>query len=132
MTCLFCQIVKGEIPAQKIFEDEKTFAFLDIKPISTGHALVIPKAHLEHFDDMDAEDTHHVMDTVQKLAPKIMEAVGATAYNVGVNVRPDAGQAVMHTHVHIIPRSADDGLKSWPGMDVDNLEEINNKIEALL
>ncbi len=132
MTCLFCQVIKGEIPAQKIYEDGKTFAFLDIKPISKGHALVIPKAHSEHFDDMDAEDTHHVMDTVQRLAPKIMEAVGASAYNVGVNVRPDAGQVVMHTHIHIIPRTADDGLKSWPGQDADNLDEIKDKIAANL
>ncbi len=105
--CLFCKIIDGTIPALKVFEDEKTFAFLDIGPVSKGHTLVIPKVHAENLSVGTREDAVALMETIHQLAPKIMQALGASGYNLGMNHGEVAGQEVMHTHLHIMPRYAD-------------------------
>ena len=104
--CLFCKIIAGEIPCQKIFEDAATFSFLDIGPVSKGHALVVPKTHAQDLSAGSHEDAKALMETVHHLAPAIMQAVGAQGYNLGMNHGEVAGQEVMHTHLHIMPRFA--------------------------
>ncbi len=115
--CIFCKIIKGEIPCEKIYEDEYTLAFLDIMPVNEGHALVIPKKHSEQLLLNHDGDLHHVMDTIRKVVPIILKTVKADAWNLGVNNGKAAGQAVFHTHFHIIPRFANDGLHHWPHKD---------------
>ncbi|MBU0757511.1 MAG: HIT family protein [Nanoarchaeota archaeon] len=111
--CLFCKIITGDIPCAKIFEDEKILAFMDIFPAAKGHTLIVPKKHSTNLVDMDKEDMFACLGTVQKLAPKIIEAMGAQGFNLGMNNFKAAGQVVMHSHFHIIPRKPGDGLKMW-------------------
>lgn len=132
--CLFCKIIAGDIPSAKLYEDERVFAFLDINPVNPGHALVIPKAHAEDLNGTSDEDAAAVIRTVKKLGPKILEATGATAYNVMSNVGADAGQIIFHTHVHIVPRKAGDGFKHWTqGKYGDGeMASLCSKVQSLL
>ena len=125
--CIFCRIIKGEIPSSKIYEDEKVYAFLDIQPVNKGHTLVIPKNHSLDLTDMDDEDVCAVFRTAKKLAPAILKATGATGFNLGMNNKKSAGQLVMHSHLHIIPRFDDDGLKHWPGKEYKEGEAEKTK-----
>lgn len=113
--CLFCKIIRGEIPSEKIYEDEDTYAFLDIHPINKGHTLVIPKVHAENIYDISSESFAALMKTVHLLTPTVKNAVNADGINIGINNGHAAGQLVFHSHVHIIPRFADDGFLHWHG-----------------
>jgi len=106
MPCLFCSIIAGEIPCHKVYEDESVIAFLDIGPVSTGHTLVIPKAHAENLEAGSAADAARLMSVIYTIAPSILKAVGADGYNLGMNHGECAGQDVMHTHLHIMPRTS--------------------------
>ena len=130
--CLFCKIIHGDIPAEKIYEDEFTIVILDIKPTNSGHALVIPKRHAADLLDGNNEDAQRILMTVRKMSPTILSTVGATACNVITNIGPDAGQVIFHTHVHIVPRFPDDGFKHWPGKEVtkEELAELAEKIRS--
>ncbi|MBI4141650.1 HIT family protein [Candidatus Woesearchaeota archaeon] len=112
--CIFCKIVKKEIPADIIYEDDKTIVFLDIAPVHPGHSLVVPKEHHATLTDTPTELACYMMEVVKKTAPAIMKAVSAEGFNLGVNTEKAAGQIVFHTHYHIIPRFTNDGLKHWP------------------
>jgi histidine triad (HIT) family protein len=107
-SCIFCRIINREIPAEIAFEDEKTIAFLDIGPVSRGHIVLIPKIHAINLCSGQEEDALAIMRSVYELAPKVVQALGATGYNLGMNHGVDAGQEVMHTHVHIMPRYQND------------------------
>lgn len=107
--CLFCKIASGVIPSHKVYEDEATFAFLDIHPLSLGHTLVIPKTHAARFEDLDAESAGRIWRTVHRLVPLVLKAVGAPASTLAVNNGREAGQEVAHVHVHLVPRHAGDG-----------------------
>ena len=113
--CLFCNIATGAIPSEKIYEDEDTFAFLDIHPINRGHTLVIPRAHHANMYEVPEETFTKVMRTAHLLAPKIKQAVGADGINIGINNDKAAGQLVFHLHAHIIPRFEGDGHAHWHG-----------------
>lgn len=102
--CLFCKIIAGAIPAHKVYEDDRVLAFLDIGPVSTGHTLVIPKTHAENFNAGSREDAAHLAEVVHVIAPAIMRAVDASGYNLGMNHGVAAGQDVLHTHLHLMPR----------------------------
>ncbi len=130
--CIFCKILNNEIPSTKLYEDEGVYAFLDIRPISKGHALVVPKRHSETFLDMASEDIDSLFKTTQKVATAVMEAMNADGFNIGMANFPAAGQSVPHSHVHIIPRFSDDGLKHWSGGESNDLEEIQKKIVKFL
>jgi histidine triad (HIT) family protein len=95
---IFTKIIKKEIPASIIYEDEKTLAFLDIHPIRPGHVLVIPKTQVDHFDDLDADDYQAVFETVQKVAKQIKKVLGVKRACLRVE-----GFDVPHAHVHVIP-----------------------------
>jgi len=107
--CVFCRIVRGELPSIKVYEDDKVVVFLDIYPINAGHALVVPKIHVEKLEDLPEEYLERLLVVTAKVAPAIVKAVKAEAYNVVINNGRAAGQEVMHVHVHIIPRTTGDG-----------------------
>jgi histidine triad (HIT) family protein len=132
--CLFCKIAKGEIPCEKIYEDEHTLAFLDIKPLNEGHTLVIPKAHSENILSIESAPLSHVMETVRRIAPVIKDATGASGVNIHSNNGASAGQVVFHTHIHIIPRHERDGYKHWahPEHLAVSLKETQEKILSTL
>ncbi|MFC1612693.1 HIT family protein [Patescibacteria group bacterium] len=113
MDCLFCKIVAGEIPAEKVYENEKILAFMDTTPINPGHILVIPKEHHENLANTPDDLLCDIILTIKKIAPKIQEAVGAEGWNLGVNNGNSAGQVIFHTHFHIMPRFSDDGHTHW-------------------
>jgi histidine triad (HIT) family protein len=114
MNCIFCKIIKGEIPSYKIYEDEYTYAFLDIAKDVDGHTLVIPKKHVVNVLDCDADTLNHVMNTVKKICNHYVNDLGYEGCNIFNASGEAAQQTVMHLHFHIIPRKANDGVDSWP------------------
>lgn len=119
--CIFCKIIKGEMPSYKIYEDEKTYAFLDISDDAIGHTLVIPKNHYENIMEIPQEDLLAVMTTVQKIS-KHYVSLGYTGVNLMNASGKSAQQSVFHFHMHIIPRVENDGLDTWPKMDKKNAD----------
>lgn len=113
MTCLFCKIAKKEIPAEIVYEDADTLAFLDIKPVHPGHVLIIAKTHSDDLTDMDPVDLQAVMGVAQRVARALL-ALGYDGTNVSTNAKPASGQTVFHTHFHVVPRPLGDGLQLWP------------------
>lgn len=112
--CVFCKIIKGEIPSYKAYEDNDTLAFLDIGPVSPGHTLVIPKKHFTNMEEISEEELCNVMKIVKKVGLAIKDGLGVKGYNIALNNDLVAGQAVPHIHFHIMPRQEGDGLKFWP------------------
>ena len=113
--CIFCKIIKGEIPSSKIYEDATTFAFLDISPVNLGHTLVIPKNHYVNIYETPEEIISDMMKTVKKISHAIKDGLKADGINVNMNNDPAAGQVVLHSHIHVIPRIANDGFRPWHG-----------------
>jgi len=121
--CIFCGIASGGIPSKKVYEDNDFLAFLDIAPIIKGHTLVIPKKHSKNLLETDQETEDKLFHVVNKVARAVITATSADGVNITTNVGKAAGQAVFHTHIHIIPRFENDSLVSWPGTKYDNDEE---------
>lgn len=131
---IFMKIVRKEIPADIIYEDEHTLAFLDIAPSTPGHSLVIPKKPFRNIFDVDEETLAHVMRTVHKLAPVIRDAMGAEGVNIISNNEAAAWQVVFHLHIHILPRFDKKELALWPTITYAEGEQeaIREKIRARL
>ncbi len=117
MDCIFCKIIKNEIPCYKIYEDENTLAFLDIQPITKGHTLIIPKKHYNTFAETPADLLSQMMPIIQKIGIAVQKATQADGFNFGLNNGSAAGQIIMHTHFHIIPRYDNDNLAPWPSQE---------------
>lgn len=128
--CIFCKIINKEIPAEQVYEDEKTLAFLDIKPVHPGHTLVIPKKHAANLEEIDVDDLQALIFIVKKIGKMLKDKLGVPGYNVVVNNDPVAGQEVPHLHFHIIPRHFDDNLKVLP-QNEDNKESKETNEEVL-
>ncbi len=108
--CVFCKIVRGELPSEKLYEDEYTLAFMDISPANKGHALIIPKEHHETILDTPNELMEKLGACTKKIAEGVTKAVGADGFNVLSNNKKAAGQLVFHLHFHIIPRFENDDI----------------------
>jgi histidine triad (HIT) family protein len=117
MLTIFEKIIAGDIPSNKVYEDDETFAFLDADPVNPGHTLVIPRQPYKNIYEIPQDSFAAVMNTVRKLAPAIKEAVDADGINIHMNNDAVAGQEVFHLHVHIIPRFKDDGYTHWQGAE---------------
>lgn len=113
--CLFCKIIAGEIPAEKIYEDEQTLAFLDITPVNKGHTLVVPKKHSRNLFDADDDTLAILLPVAKKVVRALQKSISAKGVNIHINNEPAAGQVIFHTHLHIIPRFSEDGLHLWKG-----------------
>jgi len=105
--CIFCGIVAGRIPSTKIYEDARTYAFMDISPATEGHLLVVPKAHAKNLLEIPPDDLAAVVQTGQKLAKRVVEVLGADGVNLINSCGERAWQTVFHFHLHVIPRYAD-------------------------
>ena len=133
---IFAKILRGDIPCHKIHEDENTLAFLDIMPRSEGHALVITKEKARDLFDIKPEALARLMAVVQKLAPKIQEAMGAEGVLIQQFNGAAAGQTVFHLHVHIVPRKQGEALKPHAGKMEDQAklaataEKIRKKLAS--
>ena len=130
--CIFCKIVEGSIPSEKVYEDEQVLAFLDITPVNKGHTLVIPKTHHENIYALPDSALDAMMHTVRDLAPRIKHATNADGINVIVNNEGAAGQIIFHIHCHIIPRFTEDGFRHWKGVAYDpgEQQEMGSRIRA--
>jgi len=113
--CIFCKIVKGEIPSYKVYEDELVLAFLDITPANDGHTLIIPKLHRENIFDIKKEELERVALVAKRVAEKCKEALGEGECNIIHSTGKSAGQEVMHFHMHVVPRKESDGMNIWSG-----------------
>jgi histidine triad (HIT) family protein len=119
---IFAKILRGELPCYKVYEDEKTFAFLDIMPRAPGHTLVLPKSPARNLLDVSPEDLAHVMQAVQKIARAAMQVFAADGVTVQQFNESAGGQVVFHLHVHLIPRVQGVALK--PPASVKEAPEI--------
>jgi len=129
--CLFCKIVKKEIPSDIIYEDDDFFAFLDINPNNPGHSLIVPKKHYENIYNLPDEILKNIAPLIKKMAAAVKNGVNADGINIIMNNDGAAGQIVPHAHFHIIPRFANDGYKHWPGKSYANKEESAKTAEKI-
>ncbi len=131
---IFAKILRGELPAHKVYEDEHTLAFLDIFPRSPGHTLVIPKAPARNILDIQPDDFAHVARTAQKIALAAKKAFEADGITLAQYSETAGGQVVFHLHVHIMPRK--DGIALLPPAsrkeDVQVLEDNATALIAAL
>lgn len=112
--CLFCKIIRDEVPAYKVYEDEHALAFLDLFPATAGRTLIIPKSHHATVDAMPAEEFGAMARCLPRIARAVKTATGAAAYNLVQNNGRASGQLVEHVHFHLVPRAAGDGLVGHP------------------
>ena len=133
MDCIFCKIIAGQIPSIKIYEDDRTFAFMDINPRSDGHCLVIPKKHAATLFDIEDEELQVTMITLKKVALAIKKALnpdGMTSFQLNGRA---ANEFVDHYHVHLVPRWTGDGVDLRHGLqpgDMEKIKAVGAKIAA--
>jgi histidine triad (HIT) family protein len=135
--CIFCKIVRGEMPASIIFEDDICMAFMDVFPVNRGHSLLIPKKHFVNMLDVDDEVVAHMAQRLADLTRRVMKATGEEGvYNITANGE-GAGQEVPHLHIHAIPRSRSSsfGFRFPPDYrnemaNREELEEMARKIRG--
>ena len=108
---IFAKILRGELPAHKVYEDDKAFSFLDIMPRAPGHTLVIPKAPARTFLDIEADDLAHLISVTQRIARAAVKVFAADGLTIQQFNEPAGGQVVFHLHVHVIPRKQGVPLK---------------------
>ncbi|MBZ0171362.1 MAG: HIT family protein [Phycisphaerales bacterium] len=117
---IFSKIIRGEIPAQKLYEDDAVIAIMDIAPLAEGHCLVIPKEPAETLADLSDEASAAVGRVLPRVVRAVRQVTGVEACNVLQNNGEIAGQAVMHVHFHVIPKPVGGGLnKEWNPVEVD-------------
>lgn len=128
--CLFCNIIAGEIPSYKIYEDEFTYAFLDISNDASGHILVVPKNHSTNVLDADDRDLAHVISTVKFISKHLVDNCGFDGVNLINASGESAEQSVFHLHIHIIPRKNGDNFHVFPSLpkNKESLEEICKRL----
>jgi histidine triad (HIT) family protein len=133
--CIFCKIIRREIPAQRIFESDSVLAILDAFPVVEGHVLVMPRRHLVSIIEAADEDLAEVMRVVKIVAPAVMKFARADGLNVVSNNGRCAGQVVPHVHFHIVPRREGDGLHgAWKQRKYEEgrAEAVCREIRALI
>jgi len=108
--CVFCKIIAGEIPCDRIYEDNLVLAFLDIAPISLGHTLIIPKEHHNSSTTLSTQLAARIMDMAPKIGVALMRVTGCDGFNLMLSNGACAGQVVPHVHMHIIPRKPNDHI----------------------
>jgi histidine triad (HIT) family protein len=133
--CIFCRIVKGEVPCFKLFEDGDTLAFMDINPVHDGHCLIIPKAHYPTVFDIAPEAFAAASRTAIRLAKAVNAAVKPDGLNLVQSNGKGAAQSVGHFHLHVLPRRMNDRLLvNWPLQpgDMAHIAEIAERIRSLI
>lgn len=135
MSCVFCGIARGEVPAHVVLEDDDVVAFLDTKPLFFGHVLVVPRRHVVTLLELSPPEVGPLFERVQRLSAAVPTALGAEGTFVALNNK--VSQSVPHLHVHVVPRTKGDGLKGffWPRRKYENdahLREVAGQIRAAL
>lgn len=129
--CIFCKIIRGEIPSYKIYEDDFVFAFLDVNPLAKGHTLIIPKEHKK--DIFEIEDLDKIVSVAKIIANKMKESLNCEGVNIYHASGEAAGQTVFHFHMHLIPRRKGDNV-DFSSLKVikvekDEFEDLSSKLK---
>ncbi len=128
--CVFCKIVSGQIPSSKVFEDDHTFAFLDIAPFEKGHVLVVPKRHAVFLTDLPQPELLPFISAVQRVAKLLLARLPCDGFNLVQNNGACATQVVPHAHFHVVPRWNGRPMNWTPG-SYDNPEELAALVRRL-
>jgi histidine triad (HIT) family protein len=112
MSCIFCRVIAGEVPAEVVASEPDVLAFLDVSPLADGHVLVVPREHVPCVEDLSPAGAEQLFRTVVQLAGRVRRALRAAGTTIGVNNGDATGQTIPHVHVHIVPRWPDDGAGS--------------------
>ena len=138
LTCIFCKIIKGQIPARILNQDGLAVAMLDAFPLADGHTLVVPKIHYSKIQDMDRDTSASVFSLVRKISAALEKAVNVNSTTIAIHNGKEAGQEIPHLHVHIIPRTKDDGagpvhsmFENRPSLNTDQFDLIYRNIRKL-
>ncbi|GCC10320.1 HIT-like protein [archaeon] len=129
--CIFCRIVKGEIPCHIVYENRHIIAFLDINPMTEGHTLVVSKAHIESFSDSSIDIASKIAEGSVTVAGALKKALKPEGFNYFINEGKLAGQLVMHLHMHVVPRYGGDDVKFEAGrveLDDEEMKAIAKRI----
>lgn len=139
LTCIFCKIIKGQIPARILNQDDLAVAMLDAFPLADGHTLVVPKIHYSKIQDMDRDTSASVFSLVRKISAALEKAVNVNSTTIAIHNGKEAGQEIPHLHVHIIPRTKDDGagpvhsmFENRPTLNTDQFDLIYRNIKKIL
>lgn len=111
--CIFCKIIGGEIPSVKVYDDDYFVVIQSLGQNTKGHSLIIPKEHSRDILEIDNKLGCKTFEIIKKIGNAMISGLKAEGFNIIVNTKPIAGQVIMHSHIHIIPRYSDDGLHSW-------------------
>lgn len=137
--CIFCEIVNGNISARVITQNDNAIAFLDAFPLSKGHTLIIPKKHYSKVQDMDKINSSSIFDLLRNVTAAVEEATRTNASTIAIHNGVDAGQEILHVHIHIIPRTLDDGagpvhsmFKNRPNIDHLEMDSMLHKIKLII
>ena len=133
--CVFCRIASGEVPADIVFDDGETLAFLDHRPLFPGHCLLIPRAHMESLIDVPQPLLSQLSHNARLLAITMEKALSAQGAFVAINNR--VSQSVPHMHIHVVPRTKGDGLKGffWPRSkyrDREHTEQVRGALAQVM
>ena len=137
--CTFCKIVDGNISARIISQNDNAIAFLDAFPLSLGHTLIIPKRHYSKVQDMNREYSSSMFDLLRVVTAAVEKATGVKASTIAIHNGVEAGQDILHVHIHIIPRTSRDGagpvhsmFKKRPDVRSEKMDSILVRIKELL
>jgi histidine triad (HIT) family protein len=130
--CIFCQIVRNEKPANIIYEDGRTIAFLDIRPISEGHTLVVPKKHYRDIHEIPDKEAAFLFKVAKKVATAVEKGVNADGISIFQNNGRAAGQVIFHIHVHIVPRFEEKRMSYRRNANSEELDNVAEKIRQYL
>ncbi len=130
--CVFCKIIRGEIPCCKVYEDDLILAFLDIAPFNIGHTVIIPKDHQNSITTLDEIYANRIIKIAPKIGVALMRTINAEGFNLFLNNGSVAGQTVWHCHMHVLPRFAGDKvvISSEP-MKYDSMDQMSELAEKL-
>ncbi|MBQ9885507.1 MAG: HIT family protein [Lachnospiraceae bacterium] len=133
--CIFCKIANGEIPSATIYEDDDFRVILDLGPATRGHALILPKNHYANLCELDDEVAGKALIVAKKIGTAMMNSLGCTGFNLVQNNGEEAGQTVMHFHIHVIPRyDGGERIVAWtPGKTTpEEMAEVAEQIKSAL
>lgn len=133
--CLFCKIASGEIPSEKVYEDELFCAFEDLGPATPGHTLILPKAHFKDVTELDGEYSEKILKLAAKIGTAMKNGLGCEGFNLVQNNGEAAGQTQMHFHMHVIPRYGNEKeMIMWEPTSPtkEQISESADKIRAAL
>jgi histidine triad (HIT) family protein len=132
--CIFCKLIKEDMPCHKVYDDDMVVAFFDILPISPGHTIVAPKKHASDIEGVSEEEIKMMALVLKKIGKAMIDGLGVKGYSIFLDNKSAANQHVPHAHFHIVPREEGDGLERWPssGYNDGEAERCLMKIKAKL